>query len=83
MEDIEPGGCTYPKKPLKMIFGKGTDEYFSQCKTAVLKPIREYITARNISVFAAELEKIYRRLADWVANARGEGDIGRMVAERA
>ena len=75
-EDIEPGGCTYPKKPLKFIFGKGTDEYLSQCKTAVMKPIREYITARNISVFASELEKAYRRLAEWVTTARGEGDLG-------
>lgn len=73
-EDTEPGGCTYPKKPLKTIFGKGTDEYVAQCKTAVMKPIREYIAARNISVFAAELEKAYLRLAEWAARTRGEGD---------
>ena len=72
-EDIEPGGCVFPKKPLKFLFGRGTDEYVTQCKSAVMKPIREYITARNISVFAAELEKAYLRLAEWAAKARGEG----------
>ncbi len=73
-DNIEPGGCTYPKKPLKLLFGKGTDDYELQCRNAVIKPIRDYITARNISVFAAELEKAYRSLADWVGKVRGEGD---------
>ena len=72
-EDIEPGGAAYPKKPLKFLFGKGSDEYVTQCKAAVMKPIREYITARNVSVFAGELEKAYLRLAEWAAKARGEG----------
>ena len=75
-EDVQPSGCTYPRKPLslKLKFGGGADEYLRQCRETVLKPIRTYITEKNVTLFAAELVKVYEKAAEWVRGVRGEDD---------
>ena len=75
-EEVEPAGCTYPRKPisLKLKFGGGADEYLRQCKEAVIKSIRTYITEKNVTLFAAELAKVYEKAAEWVRGIRGEND---------
>lgn len=74
-EDVQPMGCAYPKKPFSL-FGKAeqNEQHLQECKNAVMKSIREYIVRKNVSTFAAELEKTYRKLAEWVRTARGENE---------
>lgn len=74
-EDVQPSGCAYPKKPFSL-FGKGeqNEAHLQECKNAVLKSIREYIVRKNVACFAGELEKTYRKTADWVRTARGENE---------
>ena len=72
-EDIQPSGCAYPKKPL-LKWGRGNDDYERECRDAVFKTIRSYIAEKNICVFAAELEKVYRRLAAWLRRIQGRGE---------
>ena len=82
-ESVQPAGCTYPRKPMMLIGGAAKkEEYAQQCKHEVLKPIREYILRKNVCCFAEELEKVYRRAAEWVRKARGdeESDSRRMTA---
>ena len=74
-EDVQPSGCAYPKKPF-VLFGKASqnETYIQECKSAVIKPIREYIIRKNVCVFAGELEQTYKKLAEWVRTARGNRD---------
>ena len=76
LEDVQPAGCTYPKKPLRHLFGGSAakEEYAQECKTAVMKSIREYILQKNVCCFAAEMEKSYRKLAAWVRYAVGDDE---------
>ena len=73
-EDIQPAGCAYPKKPLLARFGKDNDGYERECRDAVAKSIRGYITEKNICVFAAEMEAVYRRLALWLRRLQGRDE---------
>ena len=70
--DVQPGGCVYPKKPFMMKLGKGAEEYERQCRDAVSKSMRNYMTQKNVGVFAAEMEAAYRRLAAWLRKAQGK-----------
>ena len=82
-EDVRPAGCTFPKKPFSLFRKAEQDEqYLQQCKSAVMKSIREYIVRKNVCIYAAELEKIYRKAADWVRTVRGESEseVRRMTA---
>ena len=73
--DVQPTGVTYPRRPIGL-FGVAAkiDAWQQQCRSLVAKSIRDYIVRRNVSYFAAEMEKAYRRLADWVRTIRGESD---------
>ena len=73
-DDIQPSGCAYPKKPLMAKFGRVNEPYERECRDAVFKSIRTYITEKNICVFAAELEKVYRRLAAWLRKVQGRDE---------
>ena len=74
-EDIQPSGCAFPKKPFNL-FGKAgmNEQHLQECKNAVMKSIREYIIRKNVSTFAGELEKTYRKTAEWIRKARGENE---------
>ena len=73
-DDIQPSGCAYPKKPLMAKFGRVNEEYERECRDAVFRSVRSYITEKNICVFAAELEKVYRRLAAWLRKVQGRDE---------
>lgn len=84
-ESVQPAGCAYPKKPMTLLFGRSAqkEEYLQQCKTVVLRSVKEYIVRKNVCTFAAEMEKAYRNLAAWVRKARGENDAeGRRITAR-
>ena len=72
-DDIQPSGCAYPKKPL-LKWGKSSEDYERECRDAVFKTVRSYIAEKNICVFAAELETVYRRLASWIRTLQGRGE---------
>ncbi len=76
-EDPQPGGCAYPKRPFKLILGKGLEEYTEQCKRAVAARINEYIREKNLSAYAAELAGAYERAAGWVRNLSEDQTVGR------
>ena len=65
-QEVVPHGCTYPKKTLKQRFGAGAEEYLRECKRVVYRSIENYMIEKNLSVYAAEMEGCYRRLADWL-----------------
>ena len=71
--DIQPSGCAYPKKPL-LKWGRNSEDYERECREAVFKSIRGYITEKNICVFAEELEAVYRKLAAWIRKVQGRGE---------
>ena len=73
-DDIQPSGCAYPKKPLKVKLGKKDETYERECRDAVYRSVRSYITEKNICVFAEEIEKVYRRLAAWLRKVQGRDD---------
>ena len=74
--DPQPGGCAYPQKPFMLRFGKGVEEYEAQCRKAVQSKIEEYILTANRSVYAAEMEQAYLRLAAWLRSLREDERVG-------
>lgn len=69
-DEVRPNGCTFPPKTLKQRLGGGKEEYLADCKKAVLRSIETYMVESNISIYAAELEACYHRLARWIRKAQ-------------
>lgn len=75
-DDVQPGGVAYPKKPFSLFGGAAAKQaWLQECKSAVMKSIRDYILRKNVCCFAEELEKVYRNVALWVRTVHGEDDM--------
>ena len=74
-EDIQPARCEYPKRHINL-FGrkKQNEEYLQECKSKVIKSIKDYIVHKNVSCYAEELRKVYQDAALWLKLAHGESD---------